>query len=116
MTESNLVDKIARAIYAISPAIQQWNGDPYEFTEPGARHEAEKARKQAMAVVPIFYPCIETQEALLDLPINALLIDDDGDVYATGEFAPVLLTGWSGVRYDPPALPAILIWSPEVQP
>ncbi|WP_195167344.1 hypothetical protein [Mycobacteroides abscessus] len=72
-------------------------------------HQAEKI----MAAV---YPRIETQEALLDLPINALLIDDDGDVYAMREFVPVLLTGWSGVRYDPPALPAILIWSPEVQP
>lgn len=115
MTESNLVDKIARAIYAISPAIQPWNGDPYDYDETGAKHEREKAHKQAVAVASIVYPRIEIQEALLDLPINALLIDDDGDVYAMGEFVPVLLTGWSGVRYDPPALPAILIWSPEVQ-
>lgn len=48
-----LVEKIARTLYGIRPAIQQWNGDPYAFHEPGAHHERELAYKQARAVVDV---------------------------------------------------------------
>ncbi|OHU47298.1 hypothetical protein BKG82_26980 [Mycobacteroides chelonae] len=48
-----LIEKIARTLYGIRPAIQQWNGDPYAFHEPGAHHERELAYKQARAVAAV---------------------------------------------------------------
>lgn len=45
------IDVAARAIYKLRPAIQPWNGDPFEFDEPRARHERELAQKQAAAAI-----------------------------------------------------------------
>ncbi|HTN58950.1 MAG TPA: hypothetical protein VL043_11840, partial [Protaetiibacter sp.] len=30
------VEKVARFLYSLDPAIQMWNGDPYAYNEPNA--------------------------------------------------------------------------------
>ncbi len=44
-------ERVARAIYAIRPAMQPWDGNPFEFDEPGARLKRDLAYRQADAAI-----------------------------------------------------------------
>jgi hypothetical protein len=45
------VEEVARAIYNLHPAIQPWDGDPFEFDEPRAEYNRDLAYRQARAAV-----------------------------------------------------------------
>lgn len=90
------IDKVAEAIYNISPAIQPWNGDPFGFHEPPAKHYREKAYRQALAAVAVMHPILETPEDVKQCPRGTVIIDaedrplqrapaDDGEDYWTPE-------------------------------
>lgn len=54
MTKIDLRDEYARAIYALNPDKQPWNGDPYLFDEPrgaGDSTKKELAYQQADALI-----------------------------------------------------------------
>jgi hypothetical protein len=47
---SQLLEAVARAIYRVRPAIQPWDGEPFDFDEPRAQYERDLAYRQARAV------------------------------------------------------------------
>ncbi|SHU68420.1 Uncharacterised protein [Mycobacteroides abscessus subsp. abscessus] len=49
----DLIEKMARVLYGLNPAIQPWDGDPYGFDEPRARYARDLAYKQARAVAEV---------------------------------------------------------------
>lgn len=59
---------------------------------------------------------VTTVEELDALPYNTILLDSDGDVYVVGDFNPVNLCAVGAAMNEPPALPAIVLFRPEVTP
>lgn len=55
MTDNEkLIEEAAKAIYAMDPDRQAWDGDAYGFLEPGAERGRKRAIAQARAALAVF--------------------------------------------------------------
>lgn len=45
------VEKVARFLYSLDPAIQGWNGDPYAYNEPNAKRHRDRAQQWAERLI-----------------------------------------------------------------
>lgn len=97
-----VVSHEGRVICACSPL----NFRPEDEIAWSSKHVANEVSK-------VVYPRIETEDQLQDVYPQSVILDADGDVYAMNEYGhAVLLTNYQGHPYEPPALPAIVLWSP----
>ncbi|SKD94263.1 Uncharacterised protein [Mycobacteroides abscessus subsp. massiliense] len=77
--------------------------------------DADWSRHLAAEIADFVYLRVDTEEKLKDVYPQSVILDADGDLYAMDEYGhAVLLTGWKGMPYEPPALPARVLWSPEL--
>src|SRR5690606_37801027 len=45
------MEKVARFLYSLDPAIQGWNGDPYGYSEPNAKGHRDRAQQWAERLI-----------------------------------------------------------------
>ncbi|WP_457149764.1 hypothetical protein [Mycobacteroides abscessus] len=111
---SDLTARIAEAIGDHQEMVC-WEGDGK--VERGecleCNHTDSYVDHLASKIAAVVYVRVDTDEQLKEVHPQSVILDADGDVYAMNEYGhAVLLTNYQGHPYEPPALPAIVLWSP----